>query len=138
MNANNPVYQFIGFKLLEAKLSRNTDGQLTSFSIQVNNNNYDKEQKICNSFTVVKLNFEGCDESKFTFLSGYKINDEEWFANLETENKNSIFLSVIFPFIREKIRNICDDSRGSFVMPIIDLRGLKLENEIVFNIKKNN
>ena len=84
----------------------------------------------------IKLEFENCNVSSFTFSAGYKIFDEQWLENLNENSIKSLFFSVVFPFIREKINSFCDDSRGGLIIPIIDLRGIDLSNEVIFTSNK--
>ena len=70
------------------------------------------------------------------FSAGFKINDEKWFNELEENARNAMFFSVVFPFVREKINMICDDSRGGFMIPIIDLKTFNISKEVVFNKMK--
>ena len=136
MNVNFPLYQFLGYKMLESHFYRKTDDTIKYFTIHVLNNEYHKDSSIYNIFIKLKLKFENCDESTFTFLSGYKINDEKWLNSLNDNSIKSLFFSVVFPFIREKINSICDDSRGGLIIPIIDLRGIDLSNEVIFTSNK--
>lgn len=132
MKANFPVYQFLGFKTIESHFFRNTDKKIKKFSVQVLNSEYQKENKIYNIYIIIKLEFGDCKESSFIFIAGYKINNEQWMNELDENTINSLFFSVVFPFIREKINCLCDDTRGGLIIPIIDLRGIDVTKEVVF------
>ena len=132
MKANFPVYQFLGFKMIESHFYRNTDEKIKKFSVQVFDGDFQKDNSIYNIYARIKLEFGGCEESSFIFVAGYKVNDEQWMNELDESSIKSLFFSVVFPFIREKINCLCDDNRGGLVIPIIDLRGIDMTNEVVF------
>lgn len=129
-----PVYQFLGYKLIEAEFHRNNDEIVDKFSFQVIKSEFNKENNNYNCLINVKLHFKECEESKFLFLAGFKINDEEWFNGLKEESKDSIFFSIVFPFIRQKINVFCDDSRQAFIIPIVDLKGIDVRKEVVYTL----
>ncbi len=135
-NKYNPAYDFLGYKILKIKLNREKDGDIENFSVQVIKGEYNANEQIYNCLIRVKLQFENCEKSEILFLSGYKIYDNEWFLKLEETNKNNMFFSIAFPYIREKINSICDDCRNPFRIPVIDLRQLNVNNEILFNATK--
>lgn len=131
---NLSIYQFLGFKIVRVDLNRETEGKVEKFSIQLADTYYNDKENIYTILINVKIVFEGCNETKFTFVSGYQIIDKKWFVETEKNVVDSLFISVVFPFIREKINNICDDSRGAFIIPIIDFRNINVNNEIVFSL----
>lgn len=48
-----------------------------------------------------------------------------------------MFTRKIFPYIREKVSSLTDDSRERFILPIIDLRNIRLSEGIKYTwIKK--
>lgn len=49
-------------------------------------------------------------------------------------------MSVMFPYVREKIHSITDDSRGALNLPIINLRNVSLSKGVKYSpvyIEKN-
>ena len=133
---NIPVYEFLGFNILKIDFLRVDEDIINKFSIHMNKSDYDSEEKIFSCLIKVKLYFNNDNESLFMFSAGFKINDEKWFNELEENARNAMFFSVVFPFVREKINMICDDSRGGFMIPIIDLKTFDISKEVVFNKMK--
>ena len=135
-NKNKPVYQYLGFKLIEASYYRE-DRDLDWFSVKVlegklTNNTY-------NLVIQIQLKFDNLETvSHFLFQSGFIINNMNWFEQLSAEQLNSIFTSVTFPYFREKIYSFTNDNRGSIELPIIDLRDIDLTKGLVLQKIKNN
>ena len=134
-----PVYDFLGINLLEANYSRLRPGKVESFAIRIPNHNYDSFKKIYVIGILVVLNFENDSkkESTLSFTAGFKINDEEWMKSIDNKQFNSLLLSIAFPYVRKMVNDITDDSRGEFIMPIIDLRSIDLEKGVRYTISKN-
>jgi preprotein translocase subunit SecB len=132
MENGKPVYEFLGYKLKNAVYHRKIDGKLVSFSLQVPDENFDESSAIYSLKIIITLSFDGNEKTFFEFSSGFKINEIEWYKTFDVTNiRKSFFGSAVFPFIREKINNITDDSRGSIMLPIIDLRNVNLKEGIV-------
>lgn len=81
----------------------------------------------------VTIKFIEDDVSSFYFSACFRINDLDWKNQLKDEVLESLFVSVVFPFVREKIHSITDDSRGAFILPIIDLRNVSLSKGAKFS-----
>ena len=135
-NLYNPPYEFLGFKVLAINFHRENDGNVSQFSFQVIEDKYNEEDNKYNCWIKVKIQFENCEPSEIIFLSGYKINDLQWFTSLPERNRSNSFFSIVFPYIREKINSLCDDYRNTFKMPILDLRLLNVNQEIMFKAQK--
>ena len=63
-------------------------------------------------------------------MIGYLLNNE-----LDNNMRDSMFFSIVFPFIRQKINEFCDDSRETIKLPIINLKHTRLDKEVIFEIK---
>ncbi len=135
---NIPVYDFLGFKVLEAHLNRSNDTLLNYFVLRVNNNDFNEINKIYSLHLFVQLQFDSCEASNYSFIAGFKINDEEWMKSLTNKGVNQLFTSIVFPYIRNYINNNTVDSRGSINLPIIDLRYGDLEKGIKLILHREN
>lgn len=133
---NKPVYDFLGYKLIKVNFNRLNDGLLEKFSISISNSDIDDNSKIYSFFINVTMYFKDNVESKFEFLTAFLINDMEWFNSLNSTFRDSMFFSVVFPFIRQKINELCDDSRESVKIPIVNLKNTNLCKEVVFILNK--
>lgn len=129
---NNIPYQFLGYKLLQASYNRDLDTPIEKFSLKMEKTEYLEQEQIYNCLILVNIQFKDCKPSSFMFLTGYKILNTDAFFNLDGLNQKSLLFSIAFPFIREKVNNICNDSRDGFIMPILDLRNVNIEEGITF------
>ena len=48
-----------------------------------------------------------------------------------------MFFSIVFPFIRQKINEFCDDSRELVRLPIVNLKNICLDQEVVLSYINN-
>ena len=122
---NIPVYQFIGYRLLKANFNRIQEGNIDYITIR----NIQSELKNENTFILIVeilIKYENNESSTFVFDSCFKINDIKWFNELDGNLVNNLFISVIFPYIRQKIYEVTNDSRGGLQIPIVDLRNIDL------------
>ena len=99
---NFPKYDFRGYRLLKANLSRVKDKQITSFSLFSQKGVYNEENHIYELITEVTVTFTD-EVNVFVFSSGYKINDLEWLEVMAEQTVINELFSVVFPFIRSKI-----------------------------------
>jgi hypothetical protein len=133
MSNSKPVYDFLGYKLLKVMFNRYNDEKLEKFSFIVTDQHFNNNVF---SFCVnTKLFFKDNDESNFIFLSAFYINDLDWYNELDNNMRDSMFFSIVFPFIRQKINEFCDDSRETIKLPIINLKHTRLDKEVIFEIK---
>ena len=130
---NMPVYSFLGFNLLKCNYNRLGKEKLTNFSLKLKGYDYDENMKIYSIGLKVILQFGKDEYSTFLFNAGFKINDDAWKNAMKDKDLNQLFTSVVFPFLRKMISDITDDSRGSFIIPIIDLRNVDLDKGVTFN-----
>lgn len=133
VKSNIPAYFFLGFRLLEANYKRTGEGPLKSFGIKIIDSNYVKKDKIHILTTQFSMFFDEDEESTFIFNSGYHINNTNWYGELEKDQIDSLFFSVVFPYIRQKVYSLTDDIRGNVDIPIIDLRQVDLSEGIIFS-----
>lgn len=135
MIKNKPVYEFLGYKLLKVRFNRYTDDNLEKFSFMILDKNYNEENNVYSFCINVMLKFKNNDESNFTFLTAFLINDKEWFLSLDSNLRDSMLFSIVFPFVRQKINELCDDSREATRLPIINLKNSRLDKEVTFSLK---
>ncbi len=132
---NLPKYDFRGYRLLKANLSRVKDKQITSFTLFSQKGVYNEENHIYELITEVTITF-GDETNVFVFSSGYKINDLEWLEVMADQTVVNELFNVVFPFIREKIFEFTSDFRPGFMIPILDLSKFDLTKKMVFNLNK--
>ena len=132
VNLNMPVYSFLGFNLLKCDFTRISKETVSKFSLKLKGNEYDEDKRIYSIGIQVILKYGKDEQSNFLFNAGFKINDDEWKRSMKDKELNQLFLSVVFPFVRKMISDITDDSRGSFIIPIIDLRNIDLDKGLSF------
>lgn len=130
--SGKPVYDFLGYKMINFNYERNNDGDLNSFSIKANkvisNNVY-------NLFYLIELGFDNNDsKTKATFVSTFIINDLEWLEEISKVKMDvNVFASVSFPYIRSMIYSITNDSRKGAEIPVLDLRKYDLGEGVIFH-----
>ena len=123
------LYNFLGYRLSEIKYVNKTNKDNSYISIVVCDDNFND---INNQYSIsirVSTDFEE-EESYFIFHAGFLINDIEWYSKIDKNMLKSIFLSIVFPFIREKIYTITSDMNTGLLIPTIDLRNVDCTNEI--------
>jgi len=137
MDKNKPVYNFLGYQMVLVDYKRVKNTNIEKFSIKTYDRKFD-EKINCFSFNVqLELKYSEEEASKFIFSVGFRINDLEWKKQIKEEGIiESIFFATVFPYIREKIYSVTNDSRGAFNIPIIDLRNAKLNQGATFTFKK--
>lgn len=138
MSNSKPVYDFLWFKLLNVSFNRYNDGKLEEFSFRVSDQNFNEDNKVFSLCINTRLKFQDNDDSTLLFLTAFHINDLEWFYRLDDQMKDSMFFSIVFPFIRQKINELCDDSRESVKIPIVSLKNIRLDKEVVFELIEDN
>ncbi|MCF7930629.1 MAG: hypothetical protein K9L02_03855 [Acholeplasmataceae bacterium] len=133
MNSSAPVYNFLGYHLLQAQYYRKLNSGIEKFSIKMTDHSYNKKTKnyVINFKIFLKFN-DIIEESVFEFEGGFHINDEKWKDEITSNMLNSLFFSVIFPYVRNKIYSITDDINTGVQLPIIDLRGVDLTKDTIF------
>lgn len=125
-----PVYDFISFYLTEIRYSRaeNNIPLITEIKASIVN----KDKEIFTLDTKVKITFSNNDTGLLTFSSTYRINDISWASALGDSSLTSVLFSAVFPFVREKIFNLTQDSNEPIMLPIIDLKNSNIETGIKF------
>lgn len=137
MTENKPVYEFLGYKLLKVKFNRYNDEKLGMFSFKITDRNYNNDDNVYSFCVSVKLDFKDNEKSDFVFLTAFLINNIEWYNSLEDNMRDSMFFSIVFPFVRQKINEFCDDSRDLVRLPIVNLKNVCLDQEVVFSFVNN-
>lgn len=134
VNNNEPVYSFLGYRLLQAMYIRTNDNPLETFGVKIMDSKL-KENNIHLITVQFNMKFQGCEDSIFIFNAGFKINDHKWYTDMGNLRIDALFFSVLFPFIREKIFSLSSDYRKYIDIPILDLRNVNLSEGIEFSRK---
>lgn len=124
-----PVYDFLGYSLTEAKYVNLGEKENSFISISILNDNFNADNNQYNIAIRIATDFDE-KESYFVFQAGFMINDLKWFKALDENDKKTIFFSIVFPFVREKILSITSDTNPGLFIPVIDLRTIDFEKEI--------
>ena len=119
--------------MLNATYSRIKITPVEYFIVKIVNSIYNEKTGLFEIFLEVTIKFIEDDVSSFYFSACFRINDLDWKNQLKDEVLESLFVSVVFPFVREKIHSITDDSRGAFILPTIDLRNVSLSKGAKFS-----
>ncbi len=125
----SPVYDFLGYSLTEAKYVNFGEKENSYISINFLNDNFNADNNQYNITIRIATDLDE-KESYFIFQAGFMINDLKWFNDLKENDKMTIFFSIAFPFIREKILSITSDTNPGLFIPVIDLRTINFEKEI--------
>ena len=132
---NLPKYDFRGFRLLKANLSRVKDKPVNSFSLFSQKGVYNEENMIYELITEVTVTF-GDEVNVFVFSAGFKINDAQWFEVMAEQTLITEFFTIVYPFIREKVFDFTSDFRPGFMMPVLEARRFDLTKKVIFNLNK--
>jgi len=130
MSTNSkPVYDFLGYHLISAKVMRNQPFVCKEINIRVENIFHKNEEF---SFTTLVDGSESKEASfAFRFHARFSISDKKWADSLGGDDAVvSVLFPVVFPFIRQSIFSATNDSLGGIFIPIIDLRGAKVTEGI--------
>ena len=129
------VYNYLGFYLNEVKY---VNEQKDNTYIKINTNDYYNEKtNDYHLFVKVSADFAN-EESYFVFQGLFKIEDVNWYNSIPDSYRKSIFFSIVFPFVREKILTITSDSNQGLFIPTNDLKGFDFNKEFKLIKKTNN
>jgi preprotein translocase subunit SecB len=122
--------QFIGYKTDEINLLPLSVRSYSQLELKIDSSDFIKESNIYQITIVVKFGSPKEDKySSLKFLAGFKMDDDHWKTELkQNDDFESICFSIAFPFIREKVFAITNDSFNGLMIPTIDLR--------MFNLRK--
>lgn len=129
------VYDFLGYGLTEINYKNTHSKDNTYISICVINDKFDDIRKIYSFSVKITTDYDE-KESWFIFETAFIINDISWFNSYSDNEKKSIFFSIVFPFIREKILSITSDIQTGLFIPIIDMKSIDLSKEFRLIKKK--
>ena len=133
---SKPVYDFLGFRLLSANYNRSMGKPVESIELKIMKSSFSPEDHIYSLLLSLKMICQNEDTSSFVFASGFLINEVAWKDSFAEGVLDSLFVSVVFPYIRQKIHAITDDTSGAIDLPILDLRGANLIDGAIFTIRK--
>ena len=127
-------YDFRGYRLLKATVSRVKDKPITSFSLFSQKGVYNEENKIFELISEISVTF-GEEVNVFVFSAGFKINDAEWYEVMAEQTVINEFFAM-FMFINiDKLTIEFND----FVDELVTLgksKGLEIHvmHEDIFNL----
>lgn len=127
---NKPVYDFIGYELDKCILNRD-NAIAKQITISAQKLSFDLITHIYSFRIFVTIDFGSKEESRLEFLVKFLINDTSWYESVKPNDIASLFMSTAFPYVRQMINSITNDSRGPVIIPTLDLRGIILEKGIV-------
>lgn len=124
-NNELPVFDFIGYHLISAKIVRKQFAEPSEIVIVAENLVHNGKEF---SFDVKVANENKNDvDFSFRYHSSFRIIDKKWEKSLGgDEVLVSLLFPVVFPFIRQSIFAFTNDNALPLFIPIIDLRGANL------------
>ncbi len=137
MNQNAP-YDFLGYKFLKADVHREQDGAIELFSIRVVQGVLDEKTNIFSLDVTFSFKYFNNSPSHLFFRGAYRINQKQWYENLNELQRINTFFQVLFPYIRHVAEQVTDDIRGWLVVPIFDLSQVNLLVGITFKPNMKN
>ena len=126
-----PVYNFLGYKTVNIDYKNNGEDSNNFVAISCSGKMSENDMYLLD--INVSADFIKDNVSKFCFESAFKINDMEWFNKLTEQQKQSVFFSIVFPFIREKLFAITSDVRQGLFIPTLDLKTMDVSKGIKLN-----
>ena len=128
----------IGYNCEEIRFKRKLGAKLNKITLSIPNKSFDTTSNILTLIFSVKLDFVDSKENFFRFTSGFKINNIEILNDNFDQKYLPIFISSLFPYVRNYITTITNDSSNPVIIPTIDLRKINLNNsvELSFTNKK--
>ncbi|MDO9630189.1 MAG: hypothetical protein Q7I99_09860 [Acholeplasmataceae bacterium] len=128
-----PVYDFISFNVKSFVFHRDNNGSPESFSVKISNHDFDPIKQTYTLNIDFDISFAKNPTSKLNIIAYFKINDLDWMSSIHENQLDSTLFASVFPFIRNYVIQLTNDSRGVITIPIIDLRFSDLNKGITFN-----
>ncbi|HOI84478.1 MAG TPA: hypothetical protein PLP48_00245 [Acholeplasmataceae bacterium] len=132
-----PVYEIIGYQLINLKYQRNGQGIPEFFKLSIKPSSFDEAKMLYIIQPIFEIKFKDSESCLFEYTAAFKINDLNWKNSMNKINLDSLFLAAVFPYIRSTVHHVTDDFRGSINLPVIDLRIANLEKGIIFEPQLN-
>lgn len=127
-----PVYDFLSFQVKSFKFYREYNGQVEFFTVKISNHSYDELKKTYSLKIDFEIMFSNNPISELNIEAVFRINDIKWMSSIPVDQLNSTLFASVFPFIRNYVLQLTNDSRGLITIPIIDLRFTDLKKGITF------
>ena len=135
MQQNVSKYDFRGYRLLKATISRVKDKPVNAFSLFSQKGIYNEEAQIFETITEISVTF-GDEVCVFVFSAGFKINDLEWYEVMAEQTIINELFALVYPFLREKICQFTSDFRPGFMLPVVDCYKFDFTKKVIFNLNK--
>ena len=135
MQQNVSKYDFRGYRLLKATVSRVKDKPVNSFTLFSQKGVYNEENQIFELISEITITF-GDEVNVYVFSAGFKINDLEWYEVMAEQTIINELFNQAYPFFREKVCQFTADFRPGFMLPVIDCFKFDMTKKVVFNLNK--
>lgn len=140
-NKNNVVCDFVGYHLKKCSYIRDIKSRgLKKIEIKLSNLVTIDVNKACRFEIQVSIIFLDDNKSTFVYSSLFKINDFEWYKQQVLNVKQGLtqLFCVVYPYIRQSISSITNDSIGSVILPTVNVIGLDVNKPMVFEYQYKN
>lgn len=129
-------YIFIGFDLRTINIKKNQNEKLKELRIGVASSDFDKNSNTLSIAIKVELDYEENKNNELIYASGFRLFDNDMIKVAVGNDKKynefiPMYVSSVFPFIRENIATITKDMGKQIVLPTVDCRMFNLEEEII-------
>lgn len=130
-----PGFSFLGYETKEIVYKRDLNEELEQIRISVLHKEFNESSNIYSLLLEVRLSFPRSKDNYVRMLGGFSITDK---TLLERKDINivSIFAATLFPFMRTLIHQLSLDDRGAIKLPIVDLRQIDVNEQIVLTKKR--
>lgn len=143
MSNDTSLFKLLGFHLEEVQLNRPGNEIPIEIKLKVDTIEFSSDEEIINLTLKICLKYHESSESYFLFRSVFKINkaeiginEEEFNLNDLNENEESLVSSLmafVFPYFRQNLSALTNDSAFIINLPIIDTRQLIAGIKLTYN-----
>lgn len=132
-----PAYTFLGFNLRSIKLSKEQDEKVKEIRISICGDGFNEENAVYSLALKIEIDYTKSLHNEVVYESGFLIHDTNLIDVLkEGKNKKqhlSSFVSTLFPFVRQNLLAITNDTSEPINLPTIDCRMISLENTLLLS-----
>lgn len=130
-----PSFLFLGFNLRKVLFNKNQDELLKEVRISICDTIYDADNSTFSLGLKVEIEYEKNKDNEFLYAAGFVINDDDMASKLNIKDDANqiipIFVASVFPFIRQNILSITNDTSEPVNLPTIDCRMISIENTLI-------
>lgn len=132
-----PSFLFLGFNLRKVSFNKLQDELLKEVRISICDTKYNKNDAVFSLGLKVEIEYEKNKDNEFLYAAGFSINDNELVEKLNSKVDSNqvmtLFIASLFPFIRQNILSITNDTSEPINLPTIDCRMISIENTLVLS-----